>query len=69
MRYMIELVPGYTNEITVKPTKTLADSSIENSLTPQQRQCRFGNEMPDNMTLFKHYSKAACDFECRVSIR
>ena len=66
---MIELVPGYTNEITVKPTKTIADSSIKNSLTPQQRQCRFSDEIPDNMTLFKHYSKAACDFECRITIR
>ena len=67
MSFMTELVPGFSNYFTIKPTGTDADSNIED-ISPLHRNCRFGNEMPDNMTLFKTYSKAACQFECMIDI-
>ena len=68
MSYMTELVPGYQNFFTVKATKTIASSDIKDTLTPLERSCRFPDEMPMNMTLFNSYSKAACKFECMISI-
>ena len=69
MSYMTELMPGHTNYLTVKPIATIADSGIKEKLSPNQSNCRFGDEVPSNMTLFKNYSKAACMFECLVMIR
>ena len=69
MRYITELVPGYTNDFIVKATQTVADSDIKFKLLPLERNCRFDDELPENMTVFKKYSQAACKFECMISIR
>ena len=66
---MTELVPGFINYFTVKPIATIADNDMKDKLSPHQRNCRFSDEMPPNMTLFKNYSKAACIFECLIMIR
>ena len=68
MNFMTQLVPGYFNMVTIKATKTEASSDIKD-ISPLHRNCRFGNELPDNMTLFKNYSMAACQFECMIGIR
>ena len=69
MSYMTELMPGHTNYFTIKPIATIADDGMKDKLSPHQRNCRFSDEMPQNMTLFKNYSKAACMFECLIMIR
>ena len=67
VHYMTELVPGFTNEFSIKPTRTQASVDIKD-VSPLRRNCRFGNELPENMTLFKNYSMAACQFECMIDI-
>ena len=67
VNFMTELVPGYINEITIKPTKTDASKDIED-VSPLRRNCRFSHELPKNMTLFKNYSMAACQFECMINV-
>ena len=69
MSQMTELMPGHTNYFIVKAIATIADEGIKEKLSPHQRNCRFSDEMPPNMTLFKNYSKAACMFECLIMIR
>ena len=69
MNYIIEVVPGFINHITVKPTEIEANGDIKHELTPLERNCRFSDELPDNMTLFANYSLEGCKFECMVSIR
>ena len=56
--------PGYKTIITIKPTQVISDKSLKRELTPLQRNCRFSNELPENMTLFSSYSMAGCRFEC-----
>ena len=68
MSFTTELVPGYINSVTVKPTETVSSQAIK-ELSPLERNCRFNDEMPSNMTLFKNYSKAACKFECMIAYR
>ena len=68
MNYMTEVVPGFTNYFTIKPTQTVSSNDLKGHLSPLQRSCRFNDEIPNNMTLFKNYSKAACQFECMISI-
>ena len=68
MRFMTEVIPGFVNSFTIKPTKIIATNDIRD-LSPLERKCRFDDEKPDNMTLFKKYSNAACKFECMVSMR
>ena len=63
---MKELVPGFVNEFTIKATRTLASVTIRD-VSPLCRNCRFDNEMPENMTLFTNYSMSACQFECMLS--
>ena len=69
MNYIIEVVPGYINHITVKPTEIEANRDIRYELTPLERNCRFSDELPSNMTLFTNYSMEGCKFECMASIR
>ena len=64
-----KLLPGHHTTFSIKPTKIVADESLRDTLSPLQRNCRFEDEMPNNMTLFTNYSMAACQFECMISIR
>ena len=60
------IVPqGYKTIITVKPTSVVSDKpDLETSLEPKERRCRFGYEIPQNMSLFSEYTMAGCRFEC-----
>ena len=58
---------GRHTTFSIKPFKVATDEDI--GLTPLQRNCRFHDEIPDNMTLFNGYSMAACKFECVLTIR
>ena len=64
-----KLLPGHQTIFEIKPTKVITDKNLRHDLTPLQRNCRFSDEIPDNMTLFNNYSMAACKFECMLSIR
>ena len=64
-----KLYPGYHEIFSIRPTQVDVDENLRYDLTPTERNCRFHDEMPNNMTLFKNYSRAACQFECMLSIR
>ena len=64
-----KLKPGRHTTFSIRPTKLLADENVKSTLTPLQRNCRFGDELPENMTLFKTYTMAACKFECILTMR
>ena len=59
---------GYKTIITLKPTgfETLL---TEDELSIDKRKCRFSHEVPENMTLFKRYTKNGCHFECIAEYR
>lgn len=54
---------GKLTEILVTPTQYLASSNIR-PLDLEIRQCRFRDEVQENMTIFKYYTQSACQFEC-----
>ena len=58
---------GRHTTFSIRPLEVVTDTTI--GLTPLQRNCRFHDEIPDNMTLFNSYSMAACKFECMLTIR
>ena len=64
-----KVYPGYHKIFSVRPTQVDVDKPLRHDLTVKERHCRFHDEMPNNMTLFKNYSRAACQFECMLSIR
>ena len=64
-----KLYSGYHKTFSIRPTQVVTDEHLRQDLSPSERNCRFHDEMPDNMTLFKNYSMAACQFECLLSIR
>ena len=66
---MTRVEPGFVNQFTITPTEISSDANLKESLLPLERNCRFKDEIPNNMTLFKHYSMAACQFECMVAFR
>ena len=47
---------GFTTIINVKPTSFVTDIALKNKLDPSRRNCRFDDEMPQNMSLFQKYS-------------
>ena len=59
---------GFKTLIKVKPSVTVSDNGVK-SLSIEDRQCRFQDEIPDKMTLFQKYSPAACRFECMYQFR
>ena len=69
MTFATKLMPGHHTTLQIKPTKVVTDQNLRFDLTPLQRNCRFFDELPDNMTLFNEYSMAACKFECMLLIR
>ena len=69
MMYASKLYPGYNEIFSIRPTQIDVDDHLRHDLTPSERNCRFHDEMPNNMTLFKNYSMAGCQFECMLSIR
>ena len=60
---------GRHTTFSIKPLKVGTDANTRSGLTPLQRNCRFHDEIPENMTLFNSYSMAACTFECILTIR
>ena len=60
---------GRHTTFSIKPLKVGTDANTKSGLTPLQRNCRFHDEIPENMTLFNSYSMAACKFECILTIR
>ena len=69
MTNAIPLLTGHLNIFSTTPSEIVAEESLRRSLLPLDRHCRFHDEMPENMTLFSNYSRAACQFECMISIR
>ena len=59
---------GYKTLIKVKPTSVISDENIK-SLDIDQRRCRFEEEVPEDMVLFKKYTPSACRFECVFKFR
>ena len=59
---------GFKTLIKVQPSVTISDNGIKD-LTIEDRQCRFQDEIPEDMTLFQKYSPAACRFECMYHFR
>ena len=50
--------------LTIKPVRVVSDENVKTSVEPLSRNCRFNDEIPENMTLFKSYSMVGCRFEC-----
>ena len=59
---------GFKTLIKVQPSVTISDNGIKD-LTIEDRQCRFQDEIPKDMTLFQKYSPASCRFECMYHFR
>ena len=60
---------GRHTTFSIRPLKVETDPNTRSGLTPLQRNCRFSDELPENMTLFTKYSMEGCKFECMISIR
>ena len=61
------LIPrrGYITDLFVSPLQFMASEDIR-KLSLEQRNCRFNDELPENMTIFREYSQAACEMERRL---
>ena len=64
----IDVEKGTEMLIRVKPIQLVSDESIR-SVPIEQRKCRFENEVPEDMPLFKIYSRNACLFNCMYQFR
>ena len=49
--------------IKVKPVGLKSNEDLR-GLSLTERKCRFGDEVPDEMILFKNYSRQSCMFDC-----
>ena len=59
---------GYLTELFIKPTEFAAADEIR-ELPLQKRKCRFPDEIPPEMKIFKVYSQSACEMEKRLKKR
>ena len=64
----ITLSRGYKTTISVHPTSIISEEGIR-SLSIEKRNCRFEDEVPDEMNLFKKYTPSACRFQCMLDFR
>ena len=65
----IEIESGTKVELTIWPTVIKMDTKMKSLLSIEQRKCRFSDEIPENLTLFKAYSTSACSFDCMLKYR
>ena len=54
---------GKVTEILVTPAQYLASDNIR-PLDIRTRACRFADELPEEMKMFKYYSQVGCHYEC-----
>ena len=54
--------------IRVEPIQLESDDSIR-SVSIEKRKCRFEDEVPEDMPMFKIYSRNACLFNCMYQFR
>ena len=59
----IHIQPGTINVIRVKPSQLVSTDDIK-SVSIAARNCRFEDEIPENMTMFQSYLRKACLFDC-----
>ena len=68
MDAQVPIERGAETVIKVRPIQTKSDDDIK-SVDVDRRPCRFDDEVPDDMVLFKKYTKQACLFECLYKYR
>lgn len=60
------VIPGQQSTIGVRLNAYVLDDVLQDSKTPQERECRFSTEKVKNqISLFQNYSQKGCEFECR----
>ena len=59
---------GFKALLKVKPLQVVSDEDIR-GLTISDRNCRFDDELPEDMVLFQKYSPTGCRFECMFQFR
>ena len=64
----IDVEPGTEILIRVQPVQLESEDGIR-SEPIEQRKCRFEDEVPKDMPLFKIYSRNACLFNCMYQLR
>ena len=64
----IHIQPGTINVIRVKPSQLVSTDDIK-SVSIAARNCRFEDEIPENMTMFQSYLRKACLFDCMFQYR
>ena len=68
IRNSIDVEPGTEMLVRVKPVQLVSEESIR-SEPIEQRKCRFEDELPEYMPIFKVYSRNACLFNCMYKFR
>ena len=64
----IKLEAGTEVEIRITPIEFHTSKSIK-SIAIEQRNCRMPDEVPEEMNLFKKYTKDACFYNCMYEYR
>ena len=69
MSYDVNIQSGYKTIIKVNPSIIKMDPDLKGKLDIGKRNCRFSDEIPENMTMFNKYSLSACRFDCMMKYR
>ena len=69
MAYDAEVQSGYKTIIKVYPSVMKMDPELKTKIQIEKRNCRFSDEIPENMTMFTTYSASACKFDCMMRYR
>ena len=64
----VEVEPGMEVLIRVQPTELVTDDAVID-VPVEKRGCRLASEVPEEMTMFKTYSRSACNFNCMFEYR
>ena len=64
-----KILMGHKTLIKVEPITELVSNEDIRYLDVDVRKCRFEDEVPENMVLFKKYSSSGCKFQCMFDFR
>ena len=64
----VDVEPGTEVLIRVQPTELVTDEAVID-VPVERRNCRLASEVPEDMTLFKSYSRSSCNFNCMFEYR
>ena len=65
----VEIEAGTEVLLRIEPVELITDQTVGSDLDVEERKCRMSTEVPEEMKMFKTYTRNGCIFNCMLDYR